>query len=214
MNFYAYTDKALKYLRRYYIRQFNTAKMQIRSDNLNIIGVSQQLYNNLARETELVFRKIAKHKYREICDEDFLVGMWLSGFLEESNPLTGYVWRNDIDRKRQYFVESLLAEMPESGKLSATKGNGKLSVADIDKAAKKALRYWYQAQKQYADLVTDAAAMQAYTDTNIEFVMWKTAEDEKVCYTCQSRDGKIYPLDYAPRKPHYNCRCYFVKVVK
>lgn len=213
MNFYAYTDKALKYLRRYYIRQFNAAKMQIRADNLNIIGVSQQLYNNLARETELVFRKIAKHKYREICDEDFIVGMWLSGFLEESNSLTGYVWRNDIDRKRQYFVESLLAEMPESGTLSATKGNGKLSGADIDKAAKKALRYWYQAQKQYADLVTDAAAMQAFEDMNVEFVKWVTAHDEAVCSECVPRDGKIYPLKHAPKIPaHYNCRCHYVRV--
>lgn len=212
MNFYAYTDKALKYLRRYYIRQFNAAKMQIRADNLNIIGVSQQLYNNLARETELVFRKIAKHKYREICDEDFLVGMWLSGFLEESNPLTGYVWRNDIDRKRQYFVESLLAEMPESGTLSAAKGNGKLSGADIDKAAKKALRYWYQAQKQYADLVTDAAAMQAFEDTNTVYVQWNTADDCRVCSKCLSMDGHIYPINHAPIKPHYGCRCYFTRV--
>lgn len=214
MNFYAYTDKALKYLRRYYIRQFNTAKMQIRADNLNIIGVSQQLYNNIARETELVFRKIAKHKYREICDEDFLVGMWLSGFLEESNPLTGYVWRNDIDRKRQYFVESLLAEMPESGTLSAAKGKGKLSGSDIDKAAKKALRYWYQAQKQYADLVTDAAALKAFSDKGLKFVKWHTEHDSRVCGICQSMDGKLYPLKYVPVKPHYGCRCYLVEVVK
>lgn len=194
MNFYAYTDKALKYLRRYYIQRFDSAKMQIRADSLNVISVSKGLYADIATETERVFRKIAKWKYRQICGEDFIIGMWLSGLLNNPDPLTGYVWKNDIDRKRAYFAESVL------------------SGEKIDKAAKKALRYWYQAQKQYADIVTDAAALQAYADTNTQFVKWVTQEDEKVCHVCNSRDGMIYPLQYAPKKPHYNCRCYFVKV--
>ena len=194
MNFYSYTDKALKYLRRYYIQRFDSAKMQIRADTLNVISVSKDLYADIAAETERVFRKIAKWKYRQICGEDFIIGMWLSGLLNNPDPLTGYVWQNDIDRKRAYFAESVL------------------SGESLDKAVKKALRYWYQSQKQYADIITDAAALQAYTDSNIEFVKWRTAEDCSVCFTCQSRNGKIYPIKYAPGKPHYNCRCYYVKV--
>lgn len=190
MNFYAYTDKALKYLRRYYIQRFNSAKSMIRADKLNVISISKRLYADISGETEKVFRRIAKHKYREICGEDFIIGMWLSGLLDNSDPLTGYVWRNDIDRKRAYFAESVLSGEP------------------IDKAAKKALRYWYGAQKQYADIVTDAAAMQAYIDTQTEFVKWVTADDEKVCHVCNSRNGNVYPLKNAPTKPHYNCRCY------
>lgn len=193
MNFYAYTDKALKYLRRFYIREFNRAKMQIRADSLNVINVSHRLYDAIAKETERVFRLIAKAKYKEISGKDFLVSMWLSGILDESNKLTGYIWRNDIDRKRAYFAESVL------------------SGEQLDKAVKKALKYWYNQQKQYADIVTDAAALKAYTDTNTQFVRWITQEDEKVCAVCNSRDGKIYPIKYAPRKPHYNCRCYLVR---
>ena len=193
MNFYAYTDKALKYLRRYYIREFDTAKMRIRADMLNVISVSKELYDDISAETERVFRKIAKWKYRQISGEDFIIGMWLSGLLNNPDPLTGYVWQNDIDRKRAYFAESVL------------------SGESIDKAAKKALRYWYQSQKQYADIITDAAALQAYADTQIQFVKWRTADDCKVCAVCNDRDGRIYPIDHVPRKPHYNCRCYYVK---
>lgn len=193
MSFYAYTDKALKYLRRFYIREFNNAKMQIRADSLNVINVSHRLYDAIAKETERVFRLIAKEKYKEISGKDFLVSMWLSGILDESNELTGYIWRNDIDRKRAYFAESVL------------------SGEQLDKAVKKALKYWYNQQKQYADIVTDAAALKAYTDTNTQFVRWITQDDEKVCAVCNSRDGKIYPIKYAPRKPHYNCRCYLVR---
>ena len=124
MNFYAYTDKALKYLRRYYIREFDTAKMRIRADTLNVISVSKELYDDISSETERVFRKIAMWKYRQISGEDFIIGMWLSGLLNNPDPLTGYVWRNDIDRKRAYFAESVL------------------SGESLDKAAKKAIRYW------------------------------------------------------------------------
>lgn len=193
MNFYAYTDKALKYLRRYYIREFDTAKMRIRADTLNVISVSKELYDDISAETERVFRKIAMWKYRQISGEDFIIGMWLSGLLNNPDPLTGYVWRNDIDRKRAYFAESVL------------------SGESLDKAAKKALRYWYQSQKQYADNITDAAALQAYADTQIQFVKWRTADDCKVCAVCNDRGGRIYPIDHVPRKPHYNCRCYYVK---
>lgn len=193
MNFYAYTDKALKYLRRYYIREFDTAKMRIRADTLNVISVSKELYDDISAETERVFRKIAMWKYRQISGEDFIIGMWLSGLLNNPDPLTGYVWRNDIDRKRAYFAESVL------------------SGESLDKAAKKALRYWYQSQKQYADNITDAAALQAYADTQTQFVKWRTADDCKVCAVCNDRDGRIYPIDHVPRKPHYNCRCYYVK---
>lgn len=194
MNFYSYTDKALKYLRRYYIQRFNSAKMQIRADTLNVISVSKDLYADIAAETERVFRKIAKWKYRQICGEDFIIGMWLSGLLNNPDPLTGYVWQNDIDRKRAYFAESVL------------------SGESLDKAAKKALRYWYQSQKQYADIITDAAALQAFADTQTEFVQYRTAEDENVCSVCMPRDGKIYQLKSAPKIPaHHNCRCYYVR---
>ena len=194
MNFYAYTDKALKYLRRYYIQRFDSAKMQIRADKLNVISVTTRLYERIAYETEKVFRKIAKQKYRELTGDDFIVGMWLSGMLDESNPMTGYVWRNDIDRKRQYFTESIMSGEP------------------IDKAVKKALRYWYGSQKQYADIITDAAAMQAFEDMNTVYVQWNTADDCRVCSKCLSMDGHIYPINHAPIKPHYGCRCYFTRV--
>lgn len=193
MKFYAYTDKALKYLRRYYIKAFNNAKMLIRSDDLNIVSISKELYADISEETERVFRMIARNKHKEICGEDFLVGMWLSGMLDKADPLTGYVWRNDIERKRQYFAEAIMSGEP------------------VDNAAKKALRYWYGSQKQYADLITDAAALQAYEDKGMKFVKWRTAKDERVCPECSERDGMVYQIKYAPVKPHYGCRCYFVE---
>lgn len=195
MNFYAYTDKALKYLRRFFIREFNRTAIQIRSDMLNVIPKTVDLYDRLYDESIKVFLRIARNKYRECGGTDTLEIAWLMGLLKDANPLTGYIFINDEDRKRQYFTESIM------------------SGESLDKAKKKALRYLYQSVKQYADIVTDEAAIKAFTDTNIEYVEWITAHDEKVCVICVPRDGKIYPLKYAPKIPaHYNCRCYYRRV--
>lgn len=191
-GFYAYTDKALKFLRRNFVREFNRTAMLIRTDEANVIPQTKALYDDLLRETKRVFLRIARNKYKESGGGDTLAEAWLLGFLGASNPLTGYVFLNDTDRKRQYYAEALL------------------SGGNIDEETKKALRYWYGAVRQYADLVTDAAAIQAYTDTGAEFVRWMTAEDEKVCYECSSRNGQIYPVKNVPKKPHYGCRCWIV----
>lgn len=116
--------------------------------------------------------------------------MWVLDFLGLSNPLTGYIFLNDIDRKRQYFTEDIM------------------SGANPDKAVKKALRYIYGSTRQFADLLTDAAAVQAFMDTQTQFVEWVTYHDSRVCPTCDERDGVIYPINNIPTKPHYGCRCY------
>ena len=196
-NFYAYTDKALKYLRRFFVREFNKTAMQIRSDSLNVIPKTTALYDKLYDEAIKVFLRIARKKYKDCGGTDTLEIAWLMGLLDDANPLTGYIFNNDKERKRQYYAESIL------------------SGGNVPKETKKAMRYLYGSVKQYADIITDEAAMQAYSDTNTEFVMWKTAEDENVCGICVPRDNKIYPLAYAPKMPaHYNCRCYYVRANK
>ena len=192
-DFYDYTDKALTYLRRFYVTEFNRTKMQIRSDSLNVIQPTTNLYDRMRKETIRVFLRIANEKYRE-CGGDTLLEMWLLGFLADSNTLTGYIFLNDIERKRQYFTESVM------------------SGENLDKAAKKALRLWYGSVRQYADLVTDAAAIQAFYDAGVKQVRWVTQKDEHVCTACHGRDGKIYPILKVPTKPHYGCRCYIERV--
>lgn len=188
-DFYAYTDKALKYLRRFYIQQFRNAQMQIRSDRLNVVSITKGLYNRLENETIRVFKRIAREKYKELSGHDFMVDLWLLDFLSRSNPVAGYVWKNDVERKRQYCAESLLSDEP------------------VATAMKKALRYWYNQQRMFADLVTDAAAIQAFEDNGVSSVMWVTAGDERVCSECDERDGHIYPITNVPAKPHPFCRC-------
>ena len=203
-DFYEYTDKALKYLRRYFIRQFQNAELMIQADSMNVIPKTVELYDDLYNETIRVFMLIAKRKYKECGGTDTIEIAWLMGLLKESNPLTGYIFMNDEDRKRQYYTEGILSGMED---------NKRIPASVVKRESKKALRYLYGSVKQYADIVTDEAAMQAFIDTNTEFVEYHTAKDEKVCEVCSPRDGNVYPLAYAPKLPaHYNCRCFYRKV--
>lgn len=40
-----------------------------------------------------------------------------------------------------------------------------------------------------------------------EYVRWVTEHDDRVCGDCEERDGKIYPIDAVPPRPHHGCRC-------
>ena len=93
-----------------------------------------------------------------------------------------------------------------------SRGSFIMSGGSIEKETKKALRYFYGAVKEYADLVTFEAAVQAFTDTGAQYVEWITAVDERVCEVCGSRHGRKYRIDNVPRIPHYNCRCYLRRV--
>ena len=48
--------------------------------------------------------------------------------------------------------------------------------------------------------------LKAFDDAGVECVRGVTADDEKVCGACNSRDGKTYAIDKVPPKPHYLCR--------
>lgn len=82
------------------------------------------------------------------------------------------------------------------------------------KEFRKGLRYWSDMTRQYSDMVSDEATLKAYKDGGAKYVRWITQEDEKVCEVCWERNGKIYPIDRVPAKPHWGCRCYLRPVSK
>lgn len=189
-NFYAYTDKALKYLRRFFIREFNRTAMQIRADEVNVIPKTVSLYDKLYDESIKVFLRIARNKYRECDGTDTIEIAWLMGLLNKPNSLTGYIFTNDEDRKRQYYTESIM------------------SGGDISKETKKAMRYLYGAVRQYADIVTTESALQAFRDSGVQRVRWRTNLDGRECRECWEMNGNIYPVNNVPERPHYGCRCW------
>lgn len=173
-------------------------------DEMNVVGVRKhvnKLYKDAYKIIKKEFSEILNPLYTEIYDEAKALGFdgdlrdldegWIEEFFDEYNPVTKYVFKNEIERKKSYLFESLVAE--PSAKLQSYA---------------KAEKYLARQIKQYGILLEDAIAMQVYEDLDVAKVQWVAEDDYKTCGVCKELDGETFDLDKAPDKPHHNCRCY------
>lgn len=204
MQPYTLTDKSIELLNRRAIKRFSQAKSKLRQlpfDELNVLETARNLYDDLAADNQDIFLELAGESYQqaEPHGEDEPSAAWLLALLLAYDPVTKYVYQHEVERKRARLAEALI---------SVGKAQRKQN-----EEWRRALSLWSQQTAQYADIVTDAAVIQAFVDAGISKVRWITQEDEKVCKTCRERNGKVYPITELPEKPHWRCRCYFEAVV-
>lgn len=203
-NPYELSDKASKLLNRKAVRRFETARRKLallKFDELNVIKTVKTLYRDLAADNKKAFTDLAIMVYedaagRELDDEeDELMSLWLmSEVLDKPNPVTGYIYTNEVERKRDRATESINASTKKRQEFQ------------------KALRLWSRQTAAYCDIVTDEATLKSFKDTGVKRVRWMTENDDKVCPVCGPRDGKVYDIDKVPTKPHVNCRCWLESI--
>lgn len=144
--------------------------------------------------------------YAEIYEEALAMGFdgdlrdldegWIEDFFDEYNPVTKYVFRNEMGRKESRLFESLVASSKERHQSYKTAEN--LLKRQVN---------------QYAIELEDAIAMVVYKDLGVTYVQWIAEDDHKTCGVCNELDGQIFPLAEAPPKQHYHCRCYLVPFI-
>lgn len=166
-------------------------------DELNVIRASEKMYDKLEEANEKAFLKLARDRYKDItgkeADEKATLA-WLLLFLLAYNPVTEFVYKNEVKRKQDRFAETMIAS---PNKLLAIK---------------RAMSLWLRQTEQFLVLVEDEAVLRAYKFLGIKRVQWFTQVDERRCPDCAARHEKIYQIDKVPPKPHRNCRCYVVPV--
>jgi SPP1 gp7 family putative phage head morphogenesis protein len=192
---YSKTDKTIAYLNKQYVKLFR----QVMSfDELNVIKVSHEIYNEVLRIIETEATRLVKSVYdsyresAEIANEDAHSFVLL--LLLAYNPVTKYVFKNELDRKRSRFAEGVIASDTPREEVELAK------------------RLLAKMNKQFLDDVTFDTVVKAYKDDGVERVRWITAPDDRRCSVCKSRHNKIYPIDDIPPKPHLHCRCYVTRV--
>lgn len=200
-DFYTETDKTITRLNRLAIRRFRDAQAKCGAgllpfDELNVIKVVRQLYSDLDSDNRKAFLELARIVYKRAkphgkSEPD---PSWLFALLDEYNAVTKYRYTTEVDRKRDYTTEAVIAS------------------ADKGKEFKRGLLYWGRFTSYYADIVTDAATIKAFKEAGIERVRWVSEHDNRVCDTCEDRDGKVYPIDKVPAKSHIGCRCHLEAV--
>ncbi len=190
MNPYQTADKVISYLIKRYQRLFRQARTTS-LDELNVIAVSHDIYDAALNETKQEMARLSRVVYERYGDrEDFDGTAFVLALMLAYDPVTKYVYENEVDRKRARFVEGVLG-----------------STTPLEEI-KLAERLWVSMNKVFADEVTFQTMIQAYKDSGVKMVRWVTSEDERRCATCGAMHGKIYSIDKVPPKPHRNCRCW------
>lgn len=182
---YNYTDKVVRYISLRFIRIFNNCKKKRKPKE--VIDDFYEMYEDLLEIAIDAYIKIARHY-----GDDSMGREWVEEILNGYDPVTKYIFMQEVDRKRSRHTEAVIAsEIPE-------------------KETDKALRLWSNMVRQYADNITDRAYEETLKKDGAKEVMWVTQRDGKVCSECSERDGKMYPINKIPSKPHIGCRCYVV----
>ena len=192
---YSKTDKTIAYLNKQYAKLFRSVAA---FDELNVISASHDIYNRIytlieqeaARLSEAVYKKYKREENETEFDSMAFVLALLLGY----GPVTKYIFKNELDRKRARFAESLIASETPYEEVS------------------RALRLVAGMSAQFMDDVTFETLVQVFRDNGVERVRWVTSPDDRRCKQCASMHNKIYSIDNVPVKPHIHCRCWIEEV--
>lgn len=192
---YSKTDKTISYLNKQYAKLFRSVAS---FDELNVISASHEIYNRIytlieqeaARLSEAVYKKYKREENEEPFDTLAFVLALLLGY----NPVTKYIFKNELDRKRARFAESLIASDTPYEELA------------------RARRLVAGMSAQFMDDVTFETLVQVFRDNGVKKVRWVTSPDDRRCKECAAMHNKIYSIDNIPARPHIHCRCWIEEV--
>ena len=177
-------------------------------DEMNLPQTRKHIKKLYDKVEKIVFQEfteilpILEDEYYDIAlnmgyDGDFedLDESFIEEFFEEYNPVTKYVFKNELGRKESRLFESLIADAKD--KIHSYKTAEFLLKRQV---------------RQYAVDLEDEVAKTVYKALGVQKVQWISEHDEKTCDVCQEMDGEVYDLSDVPPKQHYNCRCYLIPV--
>lgn len=201
INMYAACDRAIKSMNREILRMFGQLKMA-KWDEVQIIRVVTETYQKSAKKARNHYYEVGFEAYLlalAICGVDHrkaqrmaekaITDEWVEMVLTQTDPVTLYRFDTETERKAMRLAEALEEARDRN--------------LEIDRA----IRYWSRQLGQYAINVTDYAETKAFEDAKIEMAEWVTQKDERVCVECHALDGRVFPVDEFPVKPHIGCRC-------
>ena len=195
VNPYLKTDKTIAYLNKQYAKLFRRVTA---FDELNVIAVSHEIYDEALEITEQEATRLVKTVYDSTSESGEIPASdahaAVVALMGAYNPVTKYIYRNEIDRKRSRFAEGVISSDTPRQEVELAK------------------RLLIATNKQFADEATFDAVVQAYADDGVKRVRWVTAVDDRRCTECKARHGKVYEIDDIPPKPHLHCRCYVEKL--
>ena len=201
------SDEAVAKITKKLNREFRHNRLAL-FDEMNVVGVRKHIKKLYKKSYEIIkteFSAILNPLYEEIYDEAIALGFdgdlrnldeaWIEEFFDEYNPVTKYVFSNEIGRKESYLFEALISDIDTRPQSYA-----------------KAEKYLIRQVKQSAIDLEDDIAKVVYEDLGVKKVQWVAEDDYRTCGVCKELDGEIFDLNKAPDKQHHNCRCILIPV--
>ena len=226
MDVYGKSDRLTADVLEQTARRFNTARRKVNGladfDRLNVLlrAVYQEAYWDMQR----LMKEIGRSQYDDLTDarkrRERFEDIFLLVLFDESDPITGYILGNEVERKRERLYEQVVSikshKTAEQKVGSQETDYGDTIVpsqdAEIRKAFDRAYNLWSHMVQEYSVRAVDVARLMAYEDMGVKRVQWNAEIDDKVCDECLSRHGRKYLLHRVPAKPHWNCRCWLTAV--
>lgn len=204
---YRIADEAAERITQKIHKEFRHNRLAL-FDEMNVIQTKKhvhKLYNTIYKTAKKEFLKVLNAISEEIYEEALALGFdgdirdldeaWIEEFFDSFNPVTKYVFKNEIGRKESRLFEALVA-----------------STFERTQSYKTAENLLKRQVKQYAIELEDSVARDVYTAIGVKKVKWVAEQDHKTCGVCNELDGEVFKLEEAPPKQHYNCRCYLIPV--
>ena len=212
---YKHLDTLLAKLKKKLRAEFNRLG-SMGFDELNVVNtkkVTKAMFDRLLADNEKSYRDAAAKAYAKAKEaakaagyseeeSEGVGGEWLTVVLLAYNPVTGYLYDREAERKRLRLNEQILT--------SREFDDRQMFNSSLQRAANL---LWTQTS-EYGVTVVDAATMRGFKDMGVKKVRWKSVIDGRECKVCRERDNKIYEISEVPGKTHYNCRCYLEPVVE
>lgn len=190
---YEYADKIVSLLNRKIVREFSGIKSLRNFDEINVLERVTEAYEEIYRTALEYFLRLAERAYKDAADAGLVVEIdaeFIGRLLSEPDPVSMYAFDSEFDRKRLRLAEAVRAS-----------GGSNLEIS-------RSMRLLSSMLALYAVTVTDAATVKGYKDSGAEKVRWVSEDDKRTCKKCRERNGRVYPIDKIPPKPHINCRCW------
>ena len=212
---YRLADKLLEQLKKLIRREFNRLGI-LGFDELNVRRVTTEttelferlMAENLRRYLQVAQKASTDAKERVIAagyeDREIVIpdAAWVAAFLQSYNYVSGFLYEQEAERKRLRLAEQMLTAKEYQNRTLYN-----------DSVRRSANLWWMQTAHYMLDAV-DESTLDTYKMMGVDKVEWHTNMDGKECKTCRERNGKIYPIDDVPPKPHRNCRCRWSPVPK
>lgn len=201
-NPYQYLDRRLEAVEPRIIRSFNKNRLVLGTGTFTNSEISKKiasLYETLGKGNYSLLLDVCREAYENAGGKSEVSEQIISEVFETYLPLTEYVYKNEVERKRMRFTEAVISRK-EKG----------FNTAEMTNIYKRNASLWISQLRQYGIEVVDAARKRAFMEDETEFVEWVAEDDAKTCSVCEDLDGEIFELSKVPDKPHRNCRCYLI----